>query len=664
MSTVLTARDLSKAFGPQTVLSGATFTIDDGERIGLVGKNGTGKSTLARIVAGLETADSGNIARRRGAEVAFLEQEPRLNGDSKVIDEVLGGLVRWRDATDRHTKASDALARGDGDLTALVNAQAEAAADVDRLGGWNQEHRAETYLAHLGVLDPQALIGPLSGGEKRRVALAKILVANPDLAILDEPTNHLDVEAVEWLEEHLETEFPGAVWLITHDRYVLDRVVTRTLELEHGKLHSYDGGYGRYLEEKETRMAHEARAESNRQNFLRTEIEWLRRGPKARTTKQKARIDRANAAIAVKGPERSKTAELALDTVRMGKTIVDLRDLSIEVCGRPLIQHLSLNLTEGTRIGIIGRNGAGKTTLIRTILGNLPPSPDIRVTGEIVRGTNTKFTYFDQLRTGLDDSLSILDNVAGGQLRVELAGRVMDSRAYLERFLFDPSKQRQKVGSLSGGERARVALAKHLLVPSNVLVLDEPTNDLDVATLSALEEMLVSFPGCCLLVSHDRFFLDRVATDILAFEGNGQVVHQPGDYSTYRELKTQREAAARASARPPASTTPSAPTSPRAKSTAPSAKEKPVAPVLKALTYGERIELEGLLDKVGAAENRATRAEAALNDPSLYAGAGDDSKNAIAELEAARAEVARLTARWESLEARREGSSTSETKPR
>ena len=634
---ILTAQDLQKSYGPQQILRGVTLTIRTGERVGLVGNNGSGKSTLARILGGVEAVDGGTIARRRGAEVAYLDQDPSFDPTLTPRQIVQGGLAAWSEAKARHERASTALSRGHGDMAALVAEQEQAAADVERLGGWDMMHEVEAIMGHVGVLRPDGLIGTLSGGERRRTALARILVARPALAILDEPSNHLDVETVEWLEGYLIDEYEGALLLITHDRYLLDRVAERTLEIDQGLVHSYDGGYQDYLEAKAERLMHEARTESNRQNFLRTEIEWLRRQPKARSTKQKARIDRAEAAKAAPPPKQEKTAQLALDAMRAGKTILELRKLTLEIGGLTLVKDLDFILTSGERLGVVGRNGTGKTTLLRAILGDLAPAK-----GEVVLGKNTKIAYFDQHRAQLDDQKSIFDNVAGDNSRIEVGGQQYDVRGYLERFLFDGYKQRQPVGSLSGGERARVALAKILSRGANLVILDEPTNDLDVATLGALEQLLVDFDGCAVTVTHDRYFLNRVATSILAFQGDGAVVRYAGNYDDYR---TQRARADEEKAREQAA---------RAAATAPKEREKPREAVKLKLTYAEQKELDGLPDKVEAADKAVAELEAELADPALYATRGSEVAALTAELTKRKAEAARILSRWEALETKRE----------
>ncbi|HVY44511.1 MAG TPA: ABC-F family ATP-binding cassette domain-containing protein, partial [Minicystis sp.] len=464
-----------------------------------------------------------------------LDQDPRFPPELTARAVVVEGLAAWSDAKRRHDRASEALAAGGGDAAALLAAQTDAAADVERLGGWDMEHEVERVLDHVGVRGVDAPIGALSGGDRRRVALARILVARPALAVLDEPSNHLDMDTIAWLEAHLADEFPGAVLLITHDRALLDRVVDRTIELDRGEVHAYDGGYEAYLEAKAERLAHEARTEANRQNFLRTELEWLRRQPKARSTKQKARIQRAEAAKAAPAPVVDRAATLSFEGVRSGKTVVELKGVTLAPYGSPLVKDLEFSLVPGERVGVVGPNGTGKTTLIRAILGEIAPTK-----GEVVVGKNTVIAYFDQHRADLDDDKSILENVADGRARVDVAGQSLDVRGYLERFSFDYAKQRQPVGSLSGGERARAALAKILSRGANLLILDEPTNDLDLTTLAALEGMLVELRGSALVVTHDRWFLNRVATSVLAFEGEGKVVRYAGGWDAYREQRARR----------------------------------------------------------------------------------------------------------------------------
>jgi ATP-binding cassette subfamily F protein uup len=643
--SILSAHDLTKAFGARTILDGVSLSIEPGERVGLVGLNGSGKSTLVRILAGLEPADSGTIARRRGAEIVYLAQEPTFEGASSAREIVMAGLTAWSEAKARYDAASHELASGGKDHDALLEAQTLAAADVERLGGWDMMHKVDEVLDHVGVLRPDASVATMSGGERRRVAIARWLVARPALAILDEPSNHLDVETIEWLEKYLLEETMGAILMITHDRYLLDRVADRTLELDKGKLYSYAGGYEDYLEAKEERLSHEARSESNRQNFLRTELEWLRRQPKARSTKQKARIQRAETAKAVQKPVVEKSATLAMESTRSGKTILELHDLDVTIEGRPLIRGLEFILGAGDRVGIIGRNGTGKTSLLRAVTGALAPTK-----GEVVRGVNTRIAYFDQERAGLDDAASIFDNVGGAKARIELGGRVMDVRTYLERFLFDTQKQRQPVGALSGGERARVALAKMMAESANLVILDEPTNDLDVATLGALEQMLTEFGGSALVVTHDRWFLDRVATSILSFEGDGRVIRYAGNHASYRLQKAAAVEAKEAAAK----TTPAPKTNEPPKPAAPAAKDAGKGKAARALTYAERIDLGTILDRIETAEGGVAQLEKALADPKLYSERSAEVGPLTQKLEQAKVALAALVERWEDLESRKD----------
>ncbi|HEY1958320.1 MAG TPA: ABC-F family ATP-binding cassette domain-containing protein [Polyangiaceae bacterium] len=639
MSTILGARGLSKSYGPQTLFSNVSLAIARGERVGLLGVNGTGKSTLLRVLAGEEPADEGTIDRRRDASILYLPQEPALDADATPRTIVERGLAEWKTATSRHEAISRELATGVTD--ALLAEQSHLAERIEQLGGWGRGHVAEDMLSKLGVREIDRPVGPMSGGERRRVALAQVLVARPTLAILDEPTNHLDTIVIDWLEEFLANEWQGAILMVTHDRYVLDAICDRILELDRGTLHEYQGGYGAYLEQKADRLAHEERAEANRLNAIRREKAWLMRGAKARSTKQKARIQRAKALIAddpIALPKNVELTGLEGGAAELGKSVLDLEGVSVTIAGRVLVRDLELHLVSRDRIGVVGPNGAGKTSLLRVVTGELAPSA-----GTARVAPRTKIALFDQARAQLRDDWSILDNVAEregaertGAGVVTIGPEAIEMRSYLEKFLFEGSKQRQKVGSLSGGERARVALAKILKDGSNLLLLDEPTNDLDVATLSALEELLESWPGCVLAVSHDRWFLDRVATSMLVFEEGGRVVRYPGNWSTYVSLRPPPVAAtgARASAPPP----------PKVE----------IAPEKKPLTYAERIELDAIMGRISEAEEKLAAIEKTLSDPAIYAENGEKARSLAAELEPARAAVTELLARWELLESRRD----------
>jgi ATP-binding cassette subfamily F protein uup len=631
---IVVARDIRKAFGPRVLLDGVRLSVHDGERIGLVGINGSGKSTLSRIIAGVDSPDEGEVARRGDAEIAYLAQVPRFEGDPTAHAAVMGGLSAWQRAMDAFERATAALEKGDGDPTELATEQANAVAAVEREGGFSRGHAADAMLAQLGVRDPEQRVSTMSGGEKRRVALARILVSQPTLAILDEPTNHLDADTVEWLEGHLRDDYAGSLLLVTHDRYLLDAVCTRTLEIDQACLFDYEGGWSAYLEAKTERLAHEERTERNRRNFLRRELEWLRRSPKARTTKQKARVERAEQARdATPAAIREEVRGLSLSTEESSKKVLTLESLTVNAPGgegRRLIDDLSLIVQKGERIGIVGPNGAGKTTLLRTILGDVEP-----VSGRVVMGKRTTIAYFDQGRADLDESLSVRDNVAPGADVVTIGDRTVPLVAWLDRFLFPADVQRKKLAALSGGERARVALAKLMLSPASLFLFDEPTNDLDVSTLGAVEDMLLEKGATALVVTHDRYFLDKIATSILAFEETGEVVRYAGGYSDYRRA---RDAAKPKSAEGP----------------------KPVAdqpakgkPVDKGLTYGEEIELREIMPKIEVAEAEVARLEAEVADPELYTARRDQVSAVNEALESARAELESLLTRWEQLEGKK-----------
>jgi ATP-binding cassette subfamily F protein uup len=687
----LSAQHLRKAFGPQVVLDDATFALARGEKVGLIGANGAGKSTLAKILAGIESPDGGTLSVRRGLAVRYLSQEPEIDPSASARAVVEDALTAWRQASSRHAQVTARLAdpTDSAQHDALVKEQAELDETIVRLGGWERGHEALGFLDKLGVRDVDRPCGLRSGGERRRIALAQLLVASPDIAILDEPTNHLDADTAAWLEELLDRRFRGALVLVTHDRYFLDAVATRIVELERGKLVSYAGGYGDYLEKKAELLAHEERVEQNRKNALRREREWLARGPKARGTKQKARIMRAVALESAVPATSGRPGEVSLVTgvaPQQGKTVLELHGVRVAAVagGPPLHTPLDLIVTAGERIGVVGPNGAGKTTLLRAVLaaveetrrGERPEGAPALIAGSIVVGKNTRVAYLDQARAGLDESKSIFDDVRGEggttTVRLGVRGReAMDLRSYLELFLFDPNKQRQKVGSLSGGERARVAIAKMLRGEANLLVLDEPTNDLDLPTLTALEGLLEDYEGSAIVVTHDRAFLDRVATAILAFEsdrsqpGLSTVIRYAGGYEDYvaqrrqsretgageaREEPEEREERVEGEERrKPESGGPGTAHAPEVVASAPSKRQAKRAPLL---TYAERIEFEGIVSAVDEAEKRVAEIEALLGDPELYAKRGHEVAGLKARLIEAKDGAARLLERWEALEAK------------
>jgi ATP-binding cassette subfamily F protein uup len=627
---VLSARDLRHAYGDRSILDGVSLAITRGERVGLIGQNGAGKSTLAAILCGAVEPDGGEVVLRGGCDLAYLAQEVDFGEHRTPRDYIRAGLAAWSEATARYEEATEALAGDPGDR-GLLEAQARAADDIERHGGWDVMHRVDEIASHLGVADLDAPVADMSGGERRRVDLARVLLARPSLAILDEPTNHLDVATIEWLEGYLVADHPGAVLLITHDRAVLDRVAQRTLELDGGAIYEYPGGWERYLEAKAERLAHQARREANRQNQLRRELEWLRRSPKARTTKSQARVDRVEALRDATPAQQQREASLEFVAARTGKTVVELRDLRVSIAGRRLIDGLDLALARGDRVGIIGANGAGKTSLLRVLLGQLEPE-----SGQVITGATARFAHFDQERAELDGERTVAENVAANRDVVEVAGREIKTVSYLARMLFPADKQRQKVDTLSGGERARVAIAKFLLTRANVLLLDEPTNDLDVDTLAALEEMLIDSGATVLFVTHDRYFLDRVATAVLSFEGDGQVVR----YADSAQAIAGLRAALRATGPEPGSAKPAPP-------------PKPASPPTAGLTFSEEHELEQLMPLIDEAEAALAAIESELADPDLYASRGAEVPALQARRDAARALVDQRVARWEELEGKR-----------
>jgi ATP-binding cassette subfamily F protein uup len=637
--SLISAHDIEKSYGPHRVLAGVSVTLSAGERVGLVGNNGSGKTTLARVLGKLEPPDTGTVMQRRGSRIGYLPQVPVLDETLTVREAAVQGLTHWQANVRRHEELNReiAAAPGDGEHQALIERQAEIGAEIERLGGWDQEHRSSAILAQLHVSDLNARVGTLSGGERRRVALAALLVSEPDVLILDEPTNHLDTDSIDWLETYLEESFKGALLVITHDRYFLDRVVTRTWEIHDGEVQSYQGGWEAYLTAKAEREATEARTEANRQNFLRTELEWLRRQPKARGTKQKARISRAEDALG-QGPRlSSEGVRLESTSARQGSAVLEFVALTLRRGERDVVRDLDLIVSPGHRVGVLGPNGAGKTSLLKAVTGELAPAH-----GRVVLGKNARVGYFAQTRTELDESASVAENVAGRQQLLNVGGREITIYSYLERFLFRGEEIRKKVAVLSGGERARVALAKLLLQPLNLLLLDEPTNDLDITTMGSLEQMLCDFAGSVLVVSHDRYFLDRVVTSIVAFEGQGRVGHYVGNYTNYASLRLEREKsqnlaekALERSIETPAAAAPE--------------RARPAK-----LSYKETRELAEIEGMISAAEAEVSRLERELAEPELYRRDAPRAARLGTELGAARERVSTLLDRWQELETKRE----------
>ncbi|MHB8763956.1 MAG: ABC-F family ATP-binding cassette domain-containing protein [Deferrisomatales bacterium] len=626
--------DLAKSYGPTRLLDGVSFTVGEAEKVGLVGRNGCGKSTLFRILAGLEEPDGGRIARRRGLTVGYLPQRPSLDPDATVRQVLEGHLGEARERLARHQALGEALrsVRGN-EAERLLAEQHEVHAWLDHHGAWTLGHRVDEICTRLAIADPEARVGTLSGGWSQRVALAGMLLGQPDLLLLDEPTNQLDADTVEWLEGHL-AGYPGAVLLVTHDRYFLDRVVARMLELEAGRLTAYAGGYSAYLEQKAERLAQEDRTQDRLLNLLRREEAWLARGPKARSTKQKARIDRAEELKGQVGRDRQRELALSFEARgRLGGTILEAEGLTVAAGGRELVRNLTITLRKGERIGILGPNGCGKTSLVRALLGELAPAG-----GSVTLGRNTRVGYLDQARSGLDEAQRVDEAVGEGDW-VTVGGERRHKAGYLEQFLFSRLDQQKPISTLSGGERARLLLARLLLLGANVLVLDEPTNDLDIPTLQVLDEALAEFAGCLLMVTHDRYFLDRVATGILHFEGQGRVVFYEGNYEMFSRLRAQRRDREREAERAAA---------PR-----PAPRAEPRAKAKAGLTYRERQELTEVEAEIEGLETRKAEIEAALADPSGLGGGHRELQELSAEFTALETRLEARMARWEELEGKR-----------
>ena len=630
MSTILTATEITVSYGDRTLLDAATLAIDEGDRIGLVGRNGCGKTTFLRILAGLQSPDSGDVTRRRDLVVSYLPQDFMLDPAKNVLENIRDGaqyvlnLITEFESLPHESKRHEQLEHR-----------------IATLEGWTLDRRIETAMSHLNCPAADRRIETLSGGEKRRVAMCRALVSDPDLLILDEPTNHLDPESIEWVAEFLD-EFHGAFLVVTHDRYFLDRVAKRMIELSDGRFFSHAGNYTDYLLDKAERQAADATIEHKRQMFLKKELAWVRQGPRAQRSKQKNRFERYYETAAQAGPVIEEDVELCIPPPpQLGNRVVELSNLGMDLGGRRLFRGFNFTFENGRRIGVAGRNGLGKTTLLKIIIGQLAPTE-----GTVKVGQLTKFNYVDQGRIQLREERTALEEVSDGTEFVIFGDAKISLRAYLKRFLFADDRITTQVKYLSGGERSRLLLARILKNGGNFLILDEPTNDLDLPTLRVLEEALIAFPGTVLVVSHDRYFLNRICTDVLAFEGDGKIHHSVGDYDYYLEKKQRKLVVAPHQS----ATTLDAKKNHAAliRDTATKA-AKPVKP--RKLSFKEARELEGMEAQIHAVDAEIARIENLFASPDFHRTHATQTNQLNADLAAAKDGLARLYARWEELEA-------------
>ncbi len=531
-------KNLSKAYpGGKEVLKGLYLSFLPGAKIGVLGANGSGKSTLLKIMAGLDTEYNGEAWSAEGAKIGYLPQEPQLDPAKDVLGNVMEAVAETKALLDRFEEVSARFAEEltDDEMNDLITEQGELQEKIDHLDAWDVQRKIEIAMDALRCPPGDANVTTLSGGERRRIALCRLLLSHPDMLLLDEPTNHLDAESVAWLERYLE-DYAGTVVMVTHDRYFLDNVTGWILELDRGQGIPYEGNYTAWLEQKEKRLEQESREESSRQRTIREELDWVRASPKARQTKSKARINAFDALVAKSEEKQTGVAQISIPPgPRLGHKVIEADGVSKAFGERLLFEGLSFKLPPGGIVGIIGPNGAGKTTLFRMITGK--ETPDV---GSFSLGDTVELGYVDQSRDTLDPNKTVFQEISDGQDEIDLGRCKINSRAYAGLFNFRGPDQQKKVGILSGGERNRVHLAKMLSRPANVILLDEPTNDLDVETLRALEEALDVFPGCAVVISHDRWFLDRIATHILAFEGDSQVVWFEGNYQDYEADRKRR----------------------------------------------------------------------------------------------------------------------------
>jgi len=620
VSDLITASNLGVRYNEQVVLDNASLTIREGEHVGLVGRNGSGKSTFLKILAGQMSPDTGSVSGRRDLVISYLSQDFTLDASKNVYENirdgahhVLGLIAEFESLPHDSPKHESIETR------------------IAMLDGWTLDNRIETAMSHLNTPDGERRIDTLSGGEKRRVAMCRAIVSRPDFLMLDEPTNHLDPESIEWVAEFLE-EFPGTFLLVTHDRYFLDRITSEIVELANGTFTSYSGNYTDYLVSKAERQASEELVEHKRQMFLRRELQWVRRGPRAQRNKAKDRVERYFEMSAQKGPPIEEEVDLVIPPPpQLGNRVVELTGLGMELGGRTLFRDFNFTFENGQRIGVAGRNGLGKSTLLKIIIGDMQPSE-----GTVKVGQLTKFNYIDQGRLLLHEDRTVYDEAGDGSESVRFGDGTISLRTYLKRFLFTDDRINTLVKYLSGGERSRLLLARVMKNGGNFLILDEPTNDLDLPTLRVLEEALLAFPGVVLVVSHDRYFLNRVCTGILAFEGDERITYSVGGYEYYVEKRAQAQKLAE---RKPISSKPvaKAPTVPPSRS--------------RKLSHKEALELEGMEAQIHAVEAEIARIESLFAAPDFHRTHGTQTNQLLADLAAAKENLARRYARWEELEA-------------
>lgn len=531
-------QNLTKVFpGGRELFKGITLSFFPGAKIGVLGVNGAGKSTLLKIMAGVDKDFNGEAWAADGVKVGYLEQEPKLDASKNVIENIMDGLGETRDLLKRFEEVSMRFAEPmtDDEMNALIEEQADLQEKIDACNGWDLERNVKIAMDALRCPPAESDVTKLSGGEKRRVALCRLLLSKPDMLLLDEPTNHLDAESVAWLEKHLQN-YSGTVVMVTHDRYFLDNVTGWILELDRGQGIPYEGNYSSWLEQKQKRLEQEEKEESARQRTLANELEWIHKNPKARQAKSKARINAYDELLQAATKDKITTANINIPmTERLGDLVIEADHISKGYGDKMLIDDLSFKIPRGAIVGIIGPNGAGKTTLFRMITGQEHPD-----SGTIRLGETVDLGYVDQTRDELDPNKTIWQEISDGLDMITLGKKEFPSRAYVGQFNFKGTDQQKKVGQLSGGERNRVHLAKMLRKGANVILLDEPTNDLDVDTLRSLEEGIMNYPGCVLVTSHDRWFLDRLATHILAYEGDSKVVWFEGNFEEYEKDKRAR----------------------------------------------------------------------------------------------------------------------------